>query len=69
MVQGVENESSWNLLSCGLFSERCLLSLQVVGASHLPSLGGTWAFRAALVVHRAVGVHVLVSVGTLGSSL
>lgn len=29
MVQGVENESSWKLLSHGLFPERCLLSLQV----------------------------------------
>ena len=29
MGQGVENESSWKLLSHGLFPERCLLSLQV----------------------------------------
>ena len=39
LVQGVENESRWDLLSRGLFSERCLLSLQAVGASRLPSSG------------------------------
>ena len=68
MVQGIENESSWKLLSHGLLPERCLLSLQVRCVSSA-LLRGHLSIPGSTAVLRARGEHILVAVGSLGSSL